>query len=247
MLSTVEFDVLWEALELGRTPLVLQIPSPGRTQAERRQICGRAQDGLAARGLAGPGTGLAGLLGLLARPVHRFELRAWWGRSVRMTAAARDGDGVLAVRDGDRVVVRSCGDALGVLVEQLPPAPAGPGRAATVRTADLVAAGTAGDLRRGLLDRGVDPEDAGLLARMLGRVHGQAQLVAHRGGAPQAGGEVLTVVDTPPGRYLVTRSSGSDRVEWTTVAPTDARRLRYRAAALLDPEPDEGAVSTFPP
>jgi hypothetical protein len=40
---------------------------------------------------------------------------------------------------------------------------------------------------------------------------------------------VLDVLDGPRGRYLVTRSPDG----WTTVAPTDARRLRHRIAELL--------------
>jgi hypothetical protein len=50
---------------------------------------------------------------------------------------------------------------------------------------------------------------------------------------------VLEVVDGPPGRYLVIRSADG----WTTVAPTDARRLRHRVAELLDAAADDQSRS----
>jgi hypothetical protein len=222
VLTTVGFDVLWERLGLGRTPLVLQLPSPGRTVAEREQICTRAA---ADPALADPR--LAGRFRVLADPDRRYELRAWWGRSVRALAAGRGDDGVLAVRDGERVVVRGDDDVLGSLLAQLPPGRPGSGRAATVPSADLRAAGTGPDLRRGLIDRGVDPAEAGLLARMLGGVRGQAQITA---GTDRH----LTVLDTGGGRYLVTFTTGADGVGWTTVAPTDVRRIRHRTLQLAE-------------
>jgi hypothetical protein len=37
-LSAVEFDACWELLGLGDTPLTLELPSPGRTWAERHRV-----------------------------------------------------------------------------------------------------------------------------------------------------------------------------------------------------------------
>jgi EspG family len=44
---------------------------------------------------------------------------------------------------------------------------------------------------------------------------------------------VLGVLDGPRGRYLLTRSTGEDGVEWATIAPADDRQLRHRMADLL--------------
>ena len=35
IISTLEFDVLWEHLGLETMPLVLKVPSPGKTREER--------------------------------------------------------------------------------------------------------------------------------------------------------------------------------------------------------------------
>ena len=40
VLSALEFDVLTEHLELTRVPLVLRVPSPGRTHQERAELVG---------------------------------------------------------------------------------------------------------------------------------------------------------------------------------------------------------------
>jgi hypothetical protein len=66
---------------------------------------------------------------------------------------------------------------------------------------------------------------------MLEGTVGHAQvgaLAADRWGVLRRSAEVLDLLDGPRGRYLVTRRDG-----WTTVAPTDDRRLRHRLAELL--------------
>ena len=44
---------------------------------------------------------------------------------------------------------------------------------------------------------------------------------------------MLGVLDGPRGRYVLTRSTGDDGVEWATVAPADDRHLRHRISDLL--------------
>jgi ESX secretion-associated protein EspG len=258
VLTAAEFDVLWERLGLGPTPVVLRLDSPGRTRTERREIEAAGWQALRRRGLAGP-TGahpeLTRLLHLLARPRVTLELRGWWGRSVRAVAAGAPEAGVLAVRQDGSVTLQACGSLPSALLRVLPPAAPGTGRATTLPTAVLAAAlgaapggpapgparGTSplaavGALRAALVDRGVGAGDAGLLARMLGSTERRAQLVAltgdRWGGTTRAGG-VLGVLDGPRGRYLLTRSPADDGVEWTTVAPVDDRRLRHRLGELL--------------
>jgi hypothetical protein len=72
---------------------------------------------------------------------------------------------------------------------------------------------------------------------MLDGVERRAQIdavVANRWAAPQRRGGGLGVLEGPRGRYLTTRSHGDDGTDWTTVAPTDDRRLRQRVAELVD-------------
>ncbi|WP_219415673.1 ESX secretion-associated protein EspG, partial [Pseudonocardia nigra] len=242
VLTAVEFDVLWERLRLGPTPVVLRLESPGRTHTERRAIEAVGWQALRERGLAGPSgpdPELARLLHLLSRPVQQLELRAWWGRSVRAVAAGQPGTGALAVRQDATVTIEPCGSLPSALLGVLPPARPGPGRAATVPT-DVLAAATAaptGGIRAALVARDVTPTEAGLLARMLRGVEGRAQIVAltaDRWGVLRRAGGVLGVLDGPRGRYAMSRSVGEDGTEWTTVAPTDVRRLRHRVAELLE-------------
>lgn len=242
LLGTAEFDVVWEHLGLGATPVVLRLPSPGRTHAERREIEAVCWSSLRGRGLAGPDhldAGLADLLRALAAPAQRLELRSWLGRGVRALAAGHDGTGVLAVRHDDAVVLRTCESLTVALLSVLPPAPAGPGRAASAPTALLRAAAEESrrtGLRAALVTRGIAPTESGLLATMLRATGGQAQIVASapdRWGTLRRHPDVLTLIDGPRGRYLLTRSSADDGAEWTTVAPADARRVHHRVAELL--------------
>src|SRR3981189_2829157 len=78
VLTAVEFDVLWEWLGLGATPVVLRLDSPGRTHSERRGNVASGWQGLRQRGLAdlsGPDPEVVRLMHLLAVPTHQVELR----------------------------------------------------------------------------------------------------------------------------------------------------------------------------
>ena len=109
VLSAVEFDVVWEALGLGPTPVVLQLALP-RPHAHRAAAHRRRRVGGPARAradVAGPTS--SSCLRLLAGPSARVELRAWGRSTVRAVAAAGpDGAGVLARRRGDDVVLEPC-------------------------------------------------------------------------------------------------------------------------------------------
>lgn len=239
VLTAVEFDVLWERLGLGPTPVVLRLESPGRTLAERRAVRAAGWHALRVRGLAGPAgpdPELARLLHLLARPVEQLELRAWWGRSVRALAAGRPGVGALAVRQDATVTLTPCGSLPSALIGLLPSARPGPGRASTAPSEALAAAAAAADVRDALVSRDVPAVEAGLLARMLHGAERRTQIVAlgvDRWGVPRRAGGALGILDGPQGRYLITRRTGEDGVEWTTIAPTDHRRMRHRLAELL--------------
>jgi hypothetical protein len=72
---------------------------------------------------------------------------------------------------------------------------------------------------------------------MLGATQRRAQVVAMvesaPGGPPRRRGGVVGVLDGHGGRYLVSRTTGPDGTEWTSVAPADPRHLRRRIGALL--------------
>lgn len=242
VLTAVEFDVLWEQLRLGPTPVVLRLASPGRTHTERRAIHAAGWQALRERGLAGPSgpdPELARLLHLLAKPAQQLELRAQWGRTVRAVAAGKPGSGVLALRQDATVTIEQCGSLPSAVLGALPQAGPGPGRAATLPSSVLATAlGAHGtELRTALVSHGVPSVDARLVARMLSATQRRAQIVAlatDKWGVARREGGIVGVLDGPQGRYVMTRSVGDDGVEWTTVAPTDARRLRHRVAELLD-------------
>jgi hypothetical protein len=244
VLTAVEFDVLWERLRLGPTPVVLRLRSPGRTHTERRDLQTAGWQALRRRGLAGPSgpdPELARLLHLLARPAGQLELRGRWERTVRAVVAGAPDTCVLAVRQDATVTLEAHGSLPAALLRTLPHLAAGPGRASTVPSALLAsatAAASGSGLRAALLAGEHPPTEAGLLARMLTGITAGAQiaaLVADRWGVLRRSGGVLALLDAPRGRYLLTRSTGEDGVEWTTVAPTDSRRLAHRMTELLTP------------
>ena len=242
VLTAVEFDVLWERLGLGPTPAVLQLPSPGRTAAERRDVQRSGWQGLRERGLAGPSgpdPEIVRLLRLLARPAGQLELRGVWSHPVRAVAGSTAADGVLAVRRDATVTLAPCGSPPAALLGVLPASRAGPGRAATAPSSVLAAAlaDRGVGVRSALLARGVPSADAGLLERMLAPGPGRAQIVAlstDAAGIARRTGGVLGILDGPGGRYLMVRAAGTDAVEWSTVAPADARGLRHRMAVMLE-------------
>jgi hypothetical protein len=222
----VEFDVVWRALGLGAPPVVLQIPSPGRTHTERRRIEAQVWTALRDRGHA-VNHHLTSVLTLLAAPL-RVEVRAWGAWTCRAVVAG----GVLALRGDDAVVLQPCVSAAGAVVRVLAGGRPGPGRATSVPDAELRAAlrhPSRGGLRAELVARGVEPTEAGLVGRMLHAISGRAQIAV----AVHNRRALLEVLDGPAGRYLLTRSWSGDGTCWATVAPVDDRRLRRRVDDLL--------------
>ncbi len=240
VLSTVEFDVVWRSLGVGAPPVVLQLPSPGRTHTQRRRVEAEVWVRLRERDLTS-GSNLFQLLGLLAAPSPRAELRAWGAATVRAVAAGGGDAGVLVRRRDGTVVLDPCASVAGATAGLLAGGRPGPGRAVSVPDADLDAAlshPSGAGLRADLVTLGVDSVEAGLMARMLHGVAGRAQItvaVPDRWGVLRRSGELLEVLDTPAGRYLMIRTRSGDGICWATVAPVDDRRLRYRVAELLDP------------
>ncbi|WP_460961453.1 ESX secretion-associated protein EspG [Parasphingorhabdus pacifica] len=248
-LSALEFDVLTEHLGVAPVPLVLQVPSPGRTHTERVELVDSAWSTLSGRGLgtrACLDEDLERMLRLLVRPRCEVDGRLWLRRSVRVLAASGGADGaegVLVVKDGDTLTLRPAA-ASGLpreAVSVLPPMGPGPGRSVTMRSADLDAAAEAAgdsvdDLGAALRNRGVRADDADELTRMVGDTDASGQFGAaardERGRRLRAS-HVVGFFDRPHGRYVQVRRASASGDQWSTVAPADSRRLTGHVGELL--------------
>ncbi|MEO6088326.1 MAG: ESX secretion-associated protein EspG [Umezawaea sp.] len=244
-ISALEFDVLWEHLRLENMPLVLKVPSPGKTHAERAELERSVWAGLEQRGLGKPislDPNLEDLLHLLNRPQTEVDGRLWLGRSVRVLAAAKGHAGVLAVLDGERLTLRAASgeglprEALSVL----PQAPAGPGHSITLPSADLDAAAaqarTPEELEAALTARGIRQDDAHTLAEMMRDASNRGQFgtaTRDKWGKRHRSDRVLAFYDTPEGRYVQLRRATPGQQPWSTVSPVDNRRLDHHLTELL--------------
>ncbi len=243
VLTAVEFDVLWEWLGLGATPVVLRLDSPGRTHDERRRIVASGWQGLRDRGLAdlgGPDPELVRLMHLLAGPTRQLELRMRMGRELRVLAAGRSTATALALRQDETVALSGVADPVTAILGVLPAEPAGPGGTVTVPSVELEAAtGRSGRPRPvtdALTRAGVPEADALLLDGVLRAETRRGQLsvlAADRWGVLHRHRKVLGLLDTPMGRYVMHRDTAGDDSDWTTLAPADLPRLTQRARRLL--------------
>jgi hypothetical protein len=246
-LSALEFDVLWEHLRLGSMPLVVKVPSPGKTHEERALLEARVWADLEARGLGRPvevNPDIEELLGVLAKPSREVDVRAYVGRDVRVLAAAVDDTAAVAELSGGGVTLRRA-SATGLpsaALSVLPAVAAGPGQSVTLRTEDFeAAAGAAGGSRDGfgkaLLAQGVRADDAEALTEMIKDVAHMGNFGAaarDRLGRRRRADRVVSFFDTEDGRYVQIRRPADDGTLWTTISPADLRRLSHHVTELLD-------------
>ncbi|MGJ7908796.1 ESX secretion-associated protein EspG [Actinopolyspora sp. H202] len=248
-LSDLEFDVLLEHLGIAEPPLVLKVPSPGRTHERRRELCEAARRSMAERGLwAGnaPIDSLRRMMRVLEAPTREVDGRCWSGRSVRMLAAARGAgeaaEAVLVVKEEQRLWLRPAATT-GLAREALsalPEVEAGSGRSVSLPSADLeTAASEAGDdlpaLRAALCARGVRAEEAETLVGMLDGVHASGQFgaaVRRKHAVRHRAEHVVGFFDSRAGRYVQLRRDTSSGEPWSTLAPVDRRGLVNRVAEL---------------
>ena len=244
-ISALEFDVLWEHLRLETMPLVLKVPSPGKTHGERADLERRVWADLERRGLGRPvslNPMLEDLLHLLNRPQSEVDGRLWLGRSVRVLAAAKGQSGVLAVLDGEQLTLRAASseglprEALSVL----PPCKPGTGHSITLPSTDLDAAaasaGSTADLENALRGRGMRQDDAHTLGEMLTDAGNRGQFgaaVRDKWGKRVRPDRVIGFFDTPAGRYVQMRRATPGQQPWSTVSPIDGRRLVHHLEELL--------------
>ena len=241
--TATEFDVVWEWLGLGATPVVLQLTSPGRTDVERRRIVDTAWQGLRQRQLAdvtGPDPEIIRLMHLFAAPSEQVELRIWAERETRALATRRNGATALTLRRGEEITLSSAVTPNRALLGVLPAAVVGPGHSVTLPEADLTAAyddlAAGCPVREGLISRGVDTGDAELIEAIFTAVIGRAQvsaLAADSWGVLHRLRQFITALDTRHGRYLLRRDPAGDGSNWITISPTDPRRTLHRMDELL--------------
>lgn len=246
VLSTVEFDVLWEAERLGSRHVALSTPSPGRTHAERAEVVQKAWHSLADRGLARGNRAdgdLLDLMGMLANPVVSIDVWAWADHQVSGLAVSTGTYAVLGIVDGGEfwlVPARSstlAESAVSVIGELTP----GVGQTVSLPHQVLVdaatqAGGDAHALITALQDRGMPLFQAQELAGMLFGQVARGQFGAERrgkGGTTRRAERVVAFHDTDAGRYLMQREQNSDGVDWCTVTPADNALLAERVWELL--------------
>ncbi|WP_307845750.1 ESX secretion-associated protein EspG [Saccharomonospora sp. NB11] len=246
VLSALEFDVLWDELDLARRHVALEVPSPGVTWTERARFVEQAWESLADRGLARGRRvvpEIADLMHLLARPRTSVDVWVWTDRRITGLAASSGRDAVLGVVDSGEVwLIPSRDEALAAsavsVAGELAP---GVGRSVSVPhdvliEADAEARGDAKALVPALQDRGVElwqaQELAGMLLGMVTRGQFGAQRL-DRDGRVRRAERVVAFYDTDAGRYLFQVAPGGDRRDWATVAPADNTLLAERVWELL--------------
>lgn len=251
-LTHEEYRTAWHVLGLGTRHWNLDLPGlPELTEQQRRAQVGRTLDGLRARGLADHrrlAPALEDPLCLLAGPAR--EINGWvqaGAAQVRLLAGSRGEWGVLAMLDEHRLVVRTgpADELCTAVARQLPDRPAGPGSSVSVPSELL--AKPAGDGQRGLTGEhlenrlirgGVTPVDARAFVIMVhgpkpgGGKFGVAR--RDRAGRRHSAGAVLVSLTTERGGYTLQPVRGTDRSEWTTLAPATLPQVAQRIAQLLD-------------
>lgn len=247
MLSTLEFDVVWEAARLVRRNVALDVPSPGITHTERAEFVRGAWASLEGRGLARGGRvvpEIADALALLSNPQVSFDI---WiraaGRTITGLAAAAGEDAVLAVVDGDEVwLIESRGSALAeAAVSVAGDMPAGFGRSISLpndvlRAASDEAGRSAEKLVLALERKGLPLSEAQELARMADGMGTRGQFGAERGqngGPPLRAGRVVAFHDASSGRFLHQVRPSTDGRNWSTITPVDNARLAVCLWELL--------------
>jgi hypothetical protein len=247
VLSTLEFDMLWETERLPPPHPALRVLSPGRTHTERRELVESAWESLRSRRLARgtrPSSELVDQLNLLAHPKVSIDIWVWTNREIKGLAVSIGSQALLGVVDGDEVWLIPARDtslpesAVSVAGEL----PAGIGRSASVphrlvREADADAQGDPKALVTALEDRGVELWQAQELAGMMVGISARGQFGVERlgrDGAMHRAPRVIAFHDTDAGRYLVQLGAGADGQDWVTVAPADNHLLATRIWELLD-------------
>jgi hypothetical protein len=247
VLSTLEFDVLWEAERLPDRHVALDVPSPGETHTERAALVRQAFEELEQRGLAKNNRAvpeLADWLALLAFPQTSIDSWVWTDHQISSLAVTGSGTGLLAVVEPNEVWLIPARDTAiaDAAVSIAGVVPAGRGFSVSVATellqaADARAHGSTGELAGALKESGVPASDANTLAAMLSGMGTRGQFGAERRQRDQQirrADRVVAFHDTPDGRYGYLARRNRSGQSWSTITPADNTMLAQWVRELLD-------------
>ncbi|HET9142173.1 ESX secretion-associated protein EspG [Actinophytocola sp.] len=247
VLSTLEFDVLWELERLPVRHVALDVPSPGRTHTERAALVREALAELERRGLAEGGRAVADLadwLHLLAYPQISIDSWVWTDHEIKSLAAATGNQGLLAVVEPREVwLIPARSTALAdAAVSIAGVVPAGRGYSVSVATELLLAAdgktrGRPQELAAVLRENGVSTMDAKALAAMLSGMDTRGQFCVERRQRDQQmrrADRVVAFHDNPDGRYAYLARPNNAGKTWSTITPADNAMLASFVRELLD-------------
>ncbi|WP_242613287.1 ESX secretion-associated protein EspG [Herbihabitans rhizosphaerae] len=237
MLSALEFDVAWESENLPPRHVVINVPSPGKTHTERRQLERQAWESLAQRGLAKGERvtpDLADHLALLATAPLSIDLWVWTDHDIRALAVASGRRALMAVVEHEQVHLVPARDTslVSTAIWLTGDLPAGPGHSVSLPTEALRKADKPGrqphEIVAALKKTGIKTADAQLLVRMAENIHSRGQIGVqhrHRDGRIVRTGRQVNFHDTDNGRYVMLSATNNDGQQWTTLAPADNQRL----------------------
>lgn len=247
VLTTLEFDVLWELERLPRKHEALGVPSPGKTHTERAKLVADALGALKERGLSDGERAkpeLADQLSLLAHPQVSIDTWVWTDHRISSLAVMSGNTALLAAVDGPEVWLipaRETGlaEAAVSVTGEMPP---GPGYSVSVPTeallaADKTAKGSERELAAALMRKGIAASDAKTLAEMVGGMGLRGQFGAsrmHRDQRMVRADRVVSFHDTHRGRYVYLVKPNNDGQMWSTITPADNHRLEMCVTELLD-------------
>ncbi|MGH3880826.1 MAG: ESX secretion-associated protein EspG [Actinophytocola sp.] len=247
VLSTLEFDVLWERERLPPKHEALGVPSPGKTHTERAQLVAEAMSTLQQRGLSDGERAtpeLADQLSLLAHPQVCLDSWIWANHRISALTVLSGNTALLAAVDGPEVWLISTRDtALAeAAVSVAGESPAGPGYSVSVPTDALMAAdkeakGNRRELSAALIRKGIAGGDAKTLAGMVDGMGLRGQFGAARQRRDQRtvrADRVVSFHDTDHGRYVYLAKPNADGRMWSTITPADNQRLAICVQELLD-------------
>ncbi|HEV2782013.1 MAG TPA: ESX secretion-associated protein EspG [Actinophytocola sp.] len=247
VLSTLEFDVLWERENLPPRHVAVDVLSPGKTHSERAALVRQAFDALEQRGLAKGDRAvpeLADWLNLLAHPQIAIDSWVWTDHEIKSLAVATGGEGLLAVVELKEVWLIPARDTAlaDAAVSIAGVQPAGRGYSVSVATellhaADARAQGNPQTMATYLKERGVSTVDAQTLAATLSGMGIRGQFGAERrqrDGQVRRADRVVAFHDTPEGRYAYLVRPSNDGRTWSTITPADNTLLAACVRELLD-------------
>jgi EspG family len=242
-LSPVELDVVWRSEPFEELPLIIDVPSPGATHAERAALEARVWAELVERELADDhgraAAEVVDLLEVIARRRRSLQLRTFGPDPVRAILAVRGPRAVLGVLDEKRLRLANVPDTglADTLLSLLPEVPAGRGHSVSVSAAALTeatGARTASAAWDVLTRHGLNRDDARILLDMAtGSVRtGQIAADRRKEGRLIRTDRVVAFHDTQSGRYQTVRKV-IESADYLTIGPASRVTLARSTEQLL--------------